>query len=180
MSPLPTPSPAGRFHDSSSSPAVGTMARWMPFDMVIGSCNPVAPPISIEFEARKAIGTVTFGPLYEGAPGCMHGAALAGAFDLMLAAGCVLANVAGPTAELAIRFLEPTLLSRPLVIETWVTNSVGRRVHSEGRLVQDGIVTVEAMGQFVDIGRDRVATMHRRGDERSHHDASDGDDASPT
>ncbi len=176
--PAPDALPPGRFPASSSGPAVGTMAAWMPFDVVIGSCNPVAPPISLEFDPPMAIGSATFGPLYEGAPGCVHGAALAGAFDLMLAAACVVANVAGPTAELAIRFRKPTLIGRPLVIETWVTKTVGRRVHSEGRLIQDGLVTVEAVGQFVDIGRDRVASMHRRSDGRSPGHASNRDDVS--
>lgn len=169
-----------RFPEPSSGPAVGTMAAWMPFDVVIGTCNPVAPPLTIEFAPPKAIGRATFGLLYEGAPGCVHGAALAGAFDLMLAAASVVANVAGPTAELAIRFRKPTLIQRPLAIETWVTKTVGRRVHCEGRLIQDGIVTVEAEGEFVDIGRDRVASMHRRSDRRSRNAGSDGDDASPT
>ena len=89
--------PFARFSDRSvSSDDVNTLAGAMPFDMIIGSCNPVAPPIAIEFEPPKAIGTVTFGAQYEGAPGCVHGAALAGAFDIMLTAANIVGGAAGP------------------------------------------------------------------------------------
>jgi hypothetical protein len=131
--------------------------------MIMGSCNPVAPPITIEFEPDKAVGRTVFGPQYEGAPGCVHGAALAGAFDIMLTAANFMANAAGPTVELTIRYRKPTLIAEPAVFETWVTGREGRRVYSQGRLIQGDVVTVEAVGEFVDIGRTRIQSMHSRG-----------------
>jgi acyl-coenzyme A thioesterase PaaI-like protein len=173
--PLPDPVPRARFADDLAQPGVAvTMAAAMPFDMIIGSCNPVAPPITIEFEPSRAVGRVTFGPSYEGAPGCVHGAALAGAFDIMLTAANFLANAAGPTVELTIRYRKPTLISQPAVFETWVNERVGRRIHSEGRLVQGGVVTVEAAGEFVDMERARIAQMHRRGGSPAPGDAEKG------
>ena len=167
--PVPGSVPRARFADSEIRPAgAAALVDAMPFDMIVGSCNPVAPPISIEFEPPKAIGTVLFTPQYEGAPGCVHGAALAGAFDIMLTAANVLANAAGPTVELTIRYRKPTLISQPAVFEAWVTSREGRRIHSRGQLVQDGVITVEAVGQFVDMDRSRIASMHRReGGDRS-------------
>jgi len=135
----------------------------MPFDMIVGTCNPLAPPITIEFAPPKAIGTVLFTPPYEGAPGCVHGAALAGVFDIMLTAANFIANAAGPTVELTIRFRKPTLISRPAVFEAWVTGREGRRTHSQGHLIQDGVVTVEAVGEFAEMERSRIESMHRRG-----------------
>jgi acyl-coenzyme A thioesterase PaaI-like protein len=132
--------------------------------MVIGSCNPVALPITIEFEPPKAIGSAVFTAPYEGAPGCVHGAVLAGAFDIMLTAANVIANGAGPTVELSIRYLKPTLIAQPARFEAWVTALDSRRTHSEGRLVQGGVVTVEARGEFVNMERSRIAAMHRRDD----------------
>jgi acyl-coenzyme A thioesterase PaaI-like protein len=139
-----------------------TMAAAMPFDIVIGTCNPVAPPIAIEFEPPKAIGKVTFTAPYEGAPGCVHGAALAAAFDLILTAANFMTGAAGPTAELTIRYRKPTILSHQATFEGWVTERKGRRIHSRGQLLQDGLVTVEAFGVFVDMERSRIAAMHRR------------------
>jgi acyl-coenzyme A thioesterase PaaI-like protein len=142
--------------------SAATMAQAMPFDMIVGSCNPVAPPITIEFQPPKAVGTVHFSPQYEGAPGCVHGAALAGAFDIILTAANFMANAAGPTVELTIRYRKPTVLSRPAVFESWVTEKTRRRIHSRGQLIQDGVVTVEAFGEFADMERSRIASMHRR------------------
>ncbi len=155
--------PVPRFADRSVAPAEAhTLAGAMPFDVVIGSCNPVALPVSVEFEPPKAIGRATFTAVYEGAPGCVHGAVLAGAFDIMLTAANIIANGAGPTVNLAIRYLKPTLIGQPVVFESWVTERTERRTYSEGRLVQGGVVTVEATGEFVNMNRSRIRAMHRR------------------
>ena len=99
--------PIARFAERSvpSGQAQG-LAAAMPFDVVIGSCNPLAPPITIAFDLPKAIGHAQFTAPYEGAPGCVHGAVLAGAFDMMLTAANVLADAAGPTVNLSIRYRE--------------------------------------------------------------------------
>ncbi len=157
------PLPTARFADRSvRSEEVATLAGAMPFDMVIGSCNPVALPIAIEFEPPMAIGRATFTPPYEGAPGCVHGAVLAAAFDMMLTAANVLADAAGPTVSLTIRYRKPTLITQPALFEAWVTSLDRRRTHSRGRLVQNGVVTVEAEGEFVTMDRSRIASLHRR------------------
>jgi acyl-coenzyme A thioesterase PaaI-like protein len=161
--PDPDPVPRSRFAERPGGLAdAPDLAAAMPFDMIIGTCNPVAPPLALEFEPEKAIGRVTFPATYEGAPGCVHGAALAGAFDIVLTAANVIAGAAGPTVELRIRYRRPTLVEVPAVFEAWVTSTSGNRVHSEGRLLQDGVVTVEAFGEFVDMGRERIDRMHRR------------------
>ncbi len=163
--PAPGAVPTARFADYEVElGSATTMASAMPFDMIVGSCNPVAPPMTIAFEPPKAIGTVIFTPQYEGAPGCVHGAALAGAFDIILTAANFLANAAGPTVELTLRFRKPTLISQPAVFEAWVTEKKGRRIHSQGRLIQGDVVTVEAVGEFADMERSRIQAMHRRND----------------
>lgn len=172
------PVPTTRFADHSVRPQeVDGLAAAMPFDMIIGSCNPVALPITIEFQPPTAIGSAVFTAPYEGAPGCVHGAVLAGAFDIMLTAANVIAEGAGPTVELSIRYLKPTLIAQPARFEAWVTALDSRRTHSEGRLVQGGVVTVEASGEFVNMERSRIAAMHRRD---ATGDASDSRGTGPT
>src|SRR6202035_5282077 len=91
--PASGPEPTARYADHSVPPdTADTLAAAMPFDMVIGSCNPVALPLTIEFEPPKAIGRAVFTAPYEGAPGCVHGAVLAAAFDIMLTAANVIAH----------------------------------------------------------------------------------------
>jgi acyl-coenzyme A thioesterase PaaI-like protein len=154
--------PRARFSDESSDPGQPlTLAARMPFDMIIGTCNPVALPIAIELRPPRAIGEATFTAPYEGAPGCVHGAALAAAFDMMLTAANSIADAAGPTVELTLRYLKPTVISRPTTFEAWVTRIEGDRTHSMGQLTQNGVVTVEAVGEFVRMERSRIASMHR-------------------
>jgi acyl-coenzyme A thioesterase PaaI-like protein len=171
--PVPGEVPTARFADYEVQRGrATTLARAMPFDMIIGSCNPVAPPIVVDFAPPKAIGKVNFSAQYEGAPGCVHGAVLAGAFDIMLTAANFMTGTAGPTVELNIRFRKPTLISDEAVFEAWVTGQKGRRIHSEGRLIQSGVVTVEATGEFVEMERSRIESMHRR---QRRHPPTEGD-----
>ncbi len=154
--------PVGRFAEESvGSEELATLTAAMPFDMVVGSCNPLAPPIEIWFDPPKAHGRVVFAPQYEGAPGCVHGAAIAAAFDIILTAANVVADAAGPTVELSIRYRKPTILGVDTVFESWVTEVTDRRTFSIGRLLQDGVVKVEATGEFVNMSRERINAMHR-------------------
>ena len=170
--------PVARFADRSvSSDGARSMSDAMPFDVVIGSCNPVALPLAIEFEPPKAIGRATFTPIYEGAPGCVHGAILAGAFDIMLTAANIIADGAGPTVQLSVRYLKPTLIGQPAVFEAWVTERTDRRTFSQGRLIQGGVVTVTAEGEFVNMDRSRIQAMHRRGGSAAPGPSDQGDGA---
>ena len=67
--------------------------------------------------------------------------------------------------RLALRYLRPTLTDEEAVFEGWVTEVTDRRIFSEGRIVQGGIVTVEAEGEFAIFNRDgvhRMASARRR------------------
>jgi len=154
--------PQPRFSEQTVySEEVATLTSAMPFDMIVGSCNPLAPPIEIWFEPPLAKGKVIFTPTYEGAPGCVHGAALAAAFDIILTAANVLSDAAGPTVVLTIRYLKPTRIGVESLFESEVTELTPRRTHSIGRLIQNGIVTVEAVGEFVNLDRSKINALHR-------------------
>jgi acyl-coenzyme A thioesterase PaaI-like protein len=131
----------------------------MPYDVIVGPFNPLAPPVVLDFDPPKALGRVVFDVAYEGAPGCVHGAVLAATFDIILTAANAIEGSVGPTVRLAFRFLRPTLTDVEAVFEGWVTGVTDRRVFSKGRIVQDGIVTVEADGEFAIFNQDRVRRM---------------------
>jgi acyl-coenzyme A thioesterase PaaI-like protein len=155
--------PIARYgQDPRSSEGESPLSHWMPFDVVVGRSNPVAPPVTVAFEGERAIGHVVYTAPYEGAPGCVHGAVIAGTFDIMLTAANVLADAAGPTTELTIRYLRPTLVGVPSRFEAWVTAADGRRTWSRGQLMQEGQVTVEAEGVFAPLSRARIDALHRR------------------
>jgi acyl-coenzyme A thioesterase PaaI-like protein len=149
----------------------------MPYDVVVGPFNPIAPPVVLDFEPPKALGRAVFDVTYEGAPGCVHGAVLAATFDIILTAANALEGAVGPTVRLALRYLRPTLTDVEAVFEGWVTEVTDRRVFSKGRIVQDGIVTVEAEGEFAVFNQEsvsRMASSRRRSSEaaRSRRDAT--------
>ena len=131
----------------------------MPYDVVVGPFNPVAPPVVLDFEPPKALGRAVFDVAYEGAPGCVHGAVLAATFDIVLTAANAIEGSVGPTVSLAFRYLRPTLTDEEAVFEGWVTEVTDRRIFSKGRIVQDGIVTVEADGEFAIFNQDGVNRM---------------------
>jgi acyl-coenzyme A thioesterase PaaI-like protein len=134
----------------------------MPYDPVIGRYNPIALPVVISFEPPLAIGTAVFTTPYEGGPGWVHGAALAATFDIVLTAANHLSGAAGPTVWLTIRFRRPTLVGVEARFEAEVVANDGRRVTSRGRLVQDGIVCVEAEGEFAVLDPTRIHKMAKR------------------
>ncbi len=137
--------PAARFHRDLP------LHEAMPFDFVVGRCNPLAPPIEIELDPPKATGRGRFGIAYQGAPGWVHGAAIAAAFDIVLTAANQAAGAAGPTAWLKVRYRRPTLLANEAYFDAWVEEQRGNRVVAHGRLLQRGVVTAEAEGEFVAI-----------------------------
>jgi acyl-CoA thioesterase FadM len=144
----------------------------MPFDLIVGGFNPLALPVTLAFEPPKALGYASFDVGYEGAPGCVHGAALAATFDIILTAANSLAGPTGPTVRLGIRYRRPTLLHEEAVFEGWVTEVTERRIFSLGRIVQGGTVTVEAEGEFAVFDREGVTRM--AADRRQAFDAAAG------
>jgi acyl-coenzyme A thioesterase PaaI-like protein len=131
----------------------------MPFDLVLGRLNPLAPPIAFTWEDGKSVGRVTFTRPYEGPPGCVHGGMIAASFDQVLSVANIMAGVAGPTAQLKLRYRKPTPLGVPVRFEGWQTRVAGRRIHAEGRLLAGDTVTAEAEGVFVQLDGGRVMRM---------------------
>jgi predicted thioesterase len=151
--------PVPRFIDppeGKSPPTTSaSMDGAMPYDPVVGRFNPIALPVKISFEPPLAVGTACFTTPYEGGPGWVHGAALAATFDIVLTA-------ANHTVWLTIRFRRPTLVGVEARFEAEVVSNDGRRVTSRGRLVQDGVVCVEAEGEFAVLDTRRIRTAAQR------------------
>jgi acyl-coenzyme A thioesterase PaaI-like protein len=140
-----------------------TMLEGTPYDPVMGRWHPFALPLELGVltaDPPRATATATFTTPYEGPPGCVHGAVLAGAFDMVLtAANRVVPDAAGPTIELSVQFRKPTRLRVETVFEAWIAERKGRITTTAGRATQDGVVTVEAIGTFIHLPYERVRAM---------------------
>ncbi len=116
---------------------------------LVGASNPFAPPMALSFESDTAIGLVTFGPAYEGAPGFVHGGIVAAAFDQVFGYLQVRLETPALTRDLTVHYLKPTPFCTELRLEAKLDHSEGRRHHVVGRLFARGEVTAEAEGVFV-------------------------------
>ncbi len=130
-----------------------------PFDAVLGIYNPLALPVEMTWEPPLAVGRARFPSAYEGPPRCVHGAIIAAAFDQVFNVANLKSGVAGPTAYLHVDYKRPTRLRRDLRFEGWIERREGRKVFCRGRIVQDGEVTCEAEGLFVNIPAAEIARL---------------------
>ena len=133
------------------------------YDVMLGLYNPLALPIEMEWHPPRALGFARFTTPYEGPPGCVHGAVLAGAFDQVFNVANLKSGSAGPTRELKLEYLRPTPLHRDLVFEAQVERVEGREITTAGRVRCGDSVTVEARGRFIMLSRERVQQMARAG-----------------
>jgi acyl-coenzyme A thioesterase PaaI-like protein len=124
---------------------------WEFFDYspFIGLANPMSPPMRMEHVGDRIVCDVTFGPAYEGPPGCVHGGYVAGAFDELLGAAQSLSGTQGMTAHLEVDYRRPTPLNTPLRMEAWLDRIEGRKIWTRGTIVAGGELRAEASGLFI-------------------------------
>jgi acyl-coenzyme A thioesterase PaaI-like protein len=133
---------------------------------MIGKANPLAPPIALRQVDDHMEGVVTFGPAYEGPPGCVHGGFVAAAFDEVLGATQSLSGTPGMTARLTVNYRRPTPLGEELVFVGELDRVEGRKIFTTGRVMAGSTVTAEAEGLFVSIDFGRFAELKEIRDAR--------------
>lgn len=144
----------------------GDFATFFDHSPMIGLANPLAPPIRLEFGEDSVVGRVTFGAVYEGPPGTVHGGFVAAAFDEVLGSAQSYSGAPGMTARLVVNYRKPTPLHTPLEIEGRFDRREGRKVFTTGQIVAEGVVTAEAEGLFVSMDAARFRTLAEGFDRR--------------
>jgi len=130
---------------------------------MIGLSNPLAPPITVGKTGDKtAAGRVRFGSAYEGPPGSVHGGYVAAAFDEVLGYVQSLSGNPGFTANLSIDYRKPTPLHTDLLIEAELLDVRGRKIFTKARMRAGELVTAEARGLFISIGREQVDVLMKK------------------
>lgn len=149
-----------RAYDSFAESAnAGTPYSYFDHSPVIGAANPLAPPADLRIEGDRVVGTVRFGPAYEGPPGHVHGGYVAAVFDELLGMTQSLSGQSGMTGTLIVRYRRPTPLEVELSLEGEVVKVEGRKVFVAGRCLRNGQLTAESEGIFVSIDPGRFGTM---------------------
>lgn len=127
---------------------------------LIGSMNPIAPPMDISQEdvsieesvtGIAVIGNVFFTELYEGPPGHVHGGFLAAAFDEILGISQGLAPNPGMTGRLTVTYRNPSPLFQQLTLRGYVRKLEGRKIFTYATLHKGDVLCAEAEGLFISI-----------------------------
>jgi hypothetical protein len=130
-------------------PIDGDLNTILPWSVISGPYNPLAAPVSMSMDGGKAIGLARFGLAYEGPPGGVHGAVVAGVWDQVLAYACMIHGTPGHTATLTTHYRAITPLHAELRFEAWVDRTDGRRIHARGRCHAGATLVSEADGMFI-------------------------------
>jgi acyl-coenzyme A thioesterase PaaI-like protein len=128
----------------------------------MGEHNPIAPPVMVERDGEIIRGSANLGAAYEGPPGYVHGAVIAGIFDMMLGLANIASGNPGMTGTLTVRYRKPTPLHTDLAVEAVTDRVDGRKIHTKGTLHADGELTAEAEAVFVRIKLERAAEYFER------------------
>lgn len=123
--------------------------------MVCGPQNPDGWGVTFAIEGSGRVSaTVTFDGRHEGAPGWVHGGAVAAVLDDAL--GSVLVGLETPavTANLNIDFRAGARVGRPLLAEAWCERVKGRKLYLAGRLSDGETLLAETRGLFLEVPRE--------------------------
>jgi hypothetical protein len=132
-----------------AAPVDGDLDTILPWGVISGPYNPLAPPVSMGMDGGKAIGTGRFGLAYEGPPGGVHGGVVAAVWDQVLAFACMIHGTPGHTATFTTHYRAITPLHQELRFEAWVERTDGRRVYARGQCHAGATLVSEADGVFV-------------------------------
>ena len=137
--------------------------------MLVGLSNPFAPPMRFHMEAETegaepeiAVGLATFGPVFEGIPGCVHGGLIAAAFDQLFGYLQVKRGIRSLTGSLAVRYKKPTPLHTELRLEAQVDHTRqkdGRSSFIVARILAGEVVTATAEAIFVALDAERMQSV---------------------
>jgi len=121
----------------------------LPWSPLSGRLNPIAPPLQISIDGDTIVGRVTLGRAFEGAPGCAHGAVIAGAFDQVLALVNVHVGHPAMTGTLTIKYRRPTPLYKELRFVARTDRVEGRKVLASATLHVGDTLVAESEGLFI-------------------------------
>ena len=137
----------------------GGSLDWLPRSPFVGEASPVSPPAKWELRGERVHARVTFGAIYEGPPGYVHGGFIAMAFDELLGLTNAQLGQPGMTGTLEVKYRHPTALHREVQLESWIERMEGRRVIARCELRDGDTLCAEAEGLFVAL-RPEVAQAY--------------------
>jgi acyl-coenzyme A thioesterase PaaI-like protein len=130
---------------------------------LIGKANPLAPPLELVPEGEVSVGLVTFGAVYEGAPGWVHGGFVSAAIDQVFGYGQLRRGVPSVTGTLTVHYRRPTPINRLIRIESRFVSAEGRESRLAARSYDGERLLTESEGLFISINPDSFTEKLRKG-----------------
>ncbi len=115
-----------------------------------GRSNALAAPLALHFEGELTKGHATYGEIYEGPPGLVHGGYVISAFDDLLGVAQAASGIAGFTGTLEVKLSAGTPLNKRIDYEGGVREVSGRKITAWGKSWCDGTLCAEATGIFIE------------------------------
>jgi acyl-coenzyme A thioesterase PaaI-like protein len=132
--------------------ADGSIPEHSPNCFGCGTANPAGIGLHMRVEGETVVADLRFDRRHEGAPGLVHGGAVAAALDDLF--GGVLVVLAAPavTANLNVDYRAPVPLERALRLTARCTGVRGRKLDMEARMeLEEGHVLAEATALFLRV-----------------------------
>ena len=102
---------------------------------------------------------MTFSRSFEGAPGFVHGGAIAAAFDQVLGMANLVSGHPGMTGTLTLRYVSPTPTETEIRFEAKAGEKEGRKSFVTGSCYAGDMLTAEAEATFVMLRFRKAAEM---------------------
>lgn len=122
---------------------------------VSGSANPLSIGLKIRQDGDEAIGVVTLGRGWEGAPGRSHGGVVASCVDETLGGLLPIVGEMALTGELSLRYIGPCPIGVPLEFRAWLDRQDGRKLYLGCTGEAEGQVFVRATALFIAVDLER-------------------------
>ena len=134
------------------------------FEILSGPASPLSPPMTLWLDGDTVHGSATFGRVFMGPPGKVHGGVLALALDMLMAKTQDFVTGLGMTGTLNISYLAPTPLNTEIRFEARLNRLEGRKLFVEAKVFAGDTQTVEATGIWISAQgdyrlRDRFAHL---------------------
>jgi acyl-coenzyme A thioesterase PaaI-like protein len=129
-----------------------------PDSLVSGRANPLGINASILTEDGEAVGRVTLGPAFEGAPGRCHGGVVAALIDETMGRVLAIEHLLAFTGWLKVTYRAPTPLGVPIVCRAHATSKAGRKLMISATLHDGDTLLAEAEALFIIVDAAQFAS----------------------
>ena len=124
------------------------LAETIPFGPLLGPRNPTAPPSRIWLEGQTVAGTIRFSPVHAGPMNLVHGGALSGVLDELLALAVLAKGFGGFTRSLNVQFFAPAPLGEEIELRAECAGRAGSELLARAELRVGGKLLASGVGIF--------------------------------